>query len=122
MKTSPTQRSLKKLRSEGWTCEITEHWNPFARIRKDLFGFIDLLAMRGDELLAVQTTSAANMSAREQKIRALQSHALWLASPSRRIIIHGWAKRGKRGQRKTWQCVEREIKTADALLVLEAGK
>jgi hypothetical protein len=41
MATSPTQLSLKKLREEGYTVAVVEHWNSFARIRQDLFGFID---------------------------------------------------------------------------------
>ena len=45
MATSPTQLSLKKLREEGYTVAVVEHWNSFARIRQDLFGFIDLLAL-----------------------------------------------------------------------------
>ena len=67
MANSPTQLSLKKLRQEGYTVAIVEHWNAFARIRQDLFGFIDLLALKDKEVLAVQTTSASNMSARAKK-------------------------------------------------------
>lgn len=104
MKTSPLQRSLKKLRSEGWHCAITEHWNPFAKIRQDLFGFVDILCLRRDETLAVQTTSGSNLSARVNKIVALQSCALWLESPSRRIEVHGWSKKGPRGKPKHWHC------------------
>ncbi len=66
--TSPTQLSLKKLREEGYTVQVVEYWNSFARIRIDLFGFIDIIALKGKEVLAVQTTSASNMSARCKKI------------------------------------------------------
>lgn len=103
---SPTQRSLKKLRGEGWLVHITERWNPFAKIRQDMFGFIDLLAIRGDVTLAVQTTSGSNVAARVEKIRSLQSHAVWLESPNRKIVVHGWRKVGPRGKRKTWECRE----------------
>ncbi len=68
MATSPTQLSLKKLREEGYTVQVVEYWNSFARIRIDLFGFIDIIALKGKEVLAVQTTSASNMSARCKKI------------------------------------------------------
>ena len=50
MATSPTQLSLKKLREEGYIVAVVEHWNSFARIRQDLFGFIDLLALKGKEV------------------------------------------------------------------------
>lgn len=108
---SPTQRTLAKLRAEGYTVEVTEHWNPFVRRRKDLFGFIDVLAVKGDEILAVQTTTASgsHVSARVAKICSLQSADAWLYGANRRIVVHGWAKRGPRGKRKIWTCSETEI-------------
>lgn len=106
---SPLQRSLKKLRDEGWMVAKTEHWNAFSRTRQDLFGFIDLLALRGHNTLALQVTSGSNSSAREQKIRGLAQAGIWLAAGNR-IVIHAWAKRGPRGQKKVWTCRETEIK------------
>jgi len=32
MATSPTQLSLKKLREEGYTVAVVEHWNSFANM------------------------------------------------------------------------------------------
>lgn len=108
---SPTQRSLKKLRAEGWLVAITERWNPWSKTRQDLFGFVDLLAVRGDETLAVQTTSGSNVSARLEKIHSTQAASLWLESPSRKIVIHGWRKIGSRGKRKMWDCREVTVET-----------
>ena len=90
-KTSPTQRSLKHLREQGYRVAIVEKWNPHARIRQDLFGFIDLLALKGAETLAIQSTSRANVSARVQKITDAEAlsdvrKAGW------RIVVHGWGK------------------------------
>lgn len=87
---TPTQRSLKYLRDAGYTVAIVEHWNSFVRIRQDLFGFIDLLAIRRGETLAVQVT-AAGVSARLKKIAGLPvvdrvREAGW------RIEVHGWRK------------------------------
>lgn len=113
MKTSPTQRSLKELRSRGYMVAVTERWNPFANIRQDLFGFIDLLAIRGDEVLAVQTTTAANVSARVKKLTELPAVLRWVASPTRRLVIHGWAKRGEKGKRKLWTCNETPIEWSE---------
>lgn len=106
---TPTQRSLKRLREAGWTVAITEHWNPFARRRVDLYGFIDLLCFRGNEMLAVQTTSGSNVSARLAKMAALPAAHGWVASGTRRLVIHGWAKRGPRGKAKKWDCREVEV-------------
>jgi hypothetical protein len=99
MKTSPTQRSLKLLRDEGWTVAITEKWNPFARIRQDLYGFIDLLAIREGFMLAVQTTTLANISAREKKIKESPTYKI-LKSTGCDICVHGW-KKLKSG---FWEC------------------
>jgi len=52
-KTHATQRSLKRLRENGWTCAIVEKWIPprgkmkFG-VRQDVWGFGDILACRED--------------------------------------------------------------------------
>jgi hypothetical protein len=120
---SPTQRSLKKLRAEGYMAEVVEKFNRFAGPfgqRKDLFGWMDILAVRGDEVIGVQSTSGSNASARVNKIVALQSADAWLVSRNRRIVVHGWAKRGPRGKVKRWTCAETEIRSDD--LILEHGR
>jgi len=103
---SPTQRTLKEMRKRGYLCEIVERFNPWSKTRHDLFSFVDVLCIKGDETLAVQTTSGSNVSARIAKIAQTQAAALWLESPSRKIVVHGWALKGKRGKRKLWQCRE----------------
>lgn len=107
---SPTQRSLKLLRDEGWLVQIVEKYNQFARVRQDLFGFADLLCLKADTIMAVQTTSGSNVSARLEKIRQCQAATLWLECPTRKIVVHGWSKKGPRGKRKLWQCRKEEVK------------
>lgn len=88
---SPTQNSLAALRALGYEPWVVEHWDSFARKRRDLWGFVDILALRGDEILAVQTTSASGVSARVKKITASD----WLASVRKagiRVEVHGWRK------------------------------
>jgi hypothetical protein len=87
---TPTQRSLAYLRDEGYLVAIVEHWNPFARIRQDLFGFIDLLAIRRDETLAVQVT-ASGVSSRVKKIEA-SPHLGRVREAGWKIFVHGWRK------------------------------
>ncbi len=106
MKTSPTQRSLALLRSRGYLCAVVERWNPYVRVRQDLWGFADLLAIRDNECLLVQTTSGANAAARVAKIRDSLYARVWLSSPNRSIVVHAWRLAGDRGKRKTWQCRE----------------
>lgn len=90
---TPTQRSLAYLREQGYTVAIVERWNPHARIRQDLFGFIDLLAIRKGETLAVQVTSTG-VSSRIKKI--MESDYLpKVREAGWRIEVHGWRKNSK---------------------------
>ena len=106
---SPTQRSLKLLRDRGYMCAVVEKWNPYVRIRQDLWGFADILAIRDNESLLVQTTSGSNVSARLAKIADNVQASIWTCSPNRKIVVHGWRKVGERGKRKLWECREVEV-------------
>jgi len=101
--TSPTQRTLARLRKDGWTAQVVERWNPYAHIRQDLFGIIDILAIRKDEILGVQATSGSNVPARVKKSleEGRESLERWLLAGGH-YEVWGWAKRGARGKRKLW--------------------
>jgi hypothetical protein len=43
---APTARSLKLLRDTGHAVGVVESWVPGANVRRDLFGFADLLAVQ----------------------------------------------------------------------------
>jgi hypothetical protein len=45
MSASPTARTLPRLRREGRTACVVERFNPHAKIRQDLFGFIGVRAI-----------------------------------------------------------------------------
>ena len=94
MKTSPTQLSLRELRKTCQSVQVVEHWNPHARIRQDLFGFIDILALHGSETIAVQSTSWANVPARVRKI-AESEHLSAVREAGWKILVHGWRKNTK---------------------------
>jgi hypothetical protein len=91
---SPTQRSKKALEKDGWLVAIVEHFNQWAKVRIDLYGFVDLLAIRENEILAVQTTSRSNMSARIKKILAHENYPK-VKSAGIKIRVDGWAKNKK---------------------------
>lgn len=109
-KISPTQRSLKYWKEQSKYVAKTEHWNAFARVRQDLFGFADIVVLRKEQtgVLAIQTTSAKNISAREKKIRDLPAASAWLRSGNQ-IIVEGWSKKGPRGGKKIWTRTEKII-------------
>ena len=91
MKTSPTSRSLAYLREQGYMAEVVEKRVPNTNITKDLFGFIDILAIKHGEILGVQTTTNENAAARIRKI-AEHPNTSWVREAGIRIHVHGWRK------------------------------
>ena len=88
---SPTQRTLKHLRAAGYPLvQVVERWNPYARVRQDLFGIIDVVAV-GADIVGVQATSASNVSARVTKITDSPALPI-LRKAGVRVLVHGWRK------------------------------
>ena len=100
--TSPTKRTLDYLKEKGYTCTITERWNAFAKIRQDLFGFIDIVALGNFSILGIQCTSGDHVAERVAKIKGLKEAVDWKLNTGR-ILVVGWRKVGARGKRKTWE-------------------
>lgn len=88
---TPTQLSLAHMKSRGYLVAITEKWNPFAKVRQDLFGILDLVCVSDKGTVGVQTTSYANMSARVAKI-AESSATAFLRKAGWVLEVHGWKK------------------------------
>ena len=78
----------------GYHCSIVERWNPYAKIRQDLWGFADLLCIRENEIKAVQVTSYSNMSARIKKISEHENVGI-VRSAGIKIECQGWRKSGR---------------------------
>lgn len=97
MATSPTQLSLKLMKERGYLCQIVERWNAFAKIRQDLFGFVDVLCVSKDGVVGVQTTSYSNMSARVKKIREHENFQQ-VHDSGITILVQGWHKKDNRWQ------------------------
>jgi hypothetical protein len=91
---SPTQRSLAEMRKRGYTAQVVERWNSFAKIRQDLFGFIDVLCVGNGETVAVQCTSGSNVSSRIKKI-AESDDMPTIRKAGWKILVHGWRKNAK---------------------------
>lgn len=87
----PTQRTLEYLRAEGYMAAVVEKWNPHARLRQDLFGVIDVIAIRDGETLAVQATSGDHVAERVTKI-ADSDATPKIRAAGWRIVVHGWRK------------------------------
>jgi len=81
----------------------TEHWNHYARIRQDLFGFGDTMALSPttyNDALLIQTTTGAHRAARVAKILA-NAH-LPIVLRHLRVEVWSWSLKGARGKRKLW--------------------
>lgn len=88
---SPTTRTLALLRKQGYTAGVVEKWNSHAKIRQDLFGILDIVAVGNGETIGVQCTSYPNVSARVNKIEASEAISE-LRKAGWRILVHGWRK------------------------------
>lgn len=110
---SPTAQTIKILKKNGWHPAIVERWNQFAKVRQDLFGFIDLLAMKNNGvLLGIQATSTGNMSARTEKSLASPMLRVWL-STGNMFEVWGWSKMGAQSKQKLWTCQRQPIERLD---------
>lgn len=115
-KKRPTQRTLEHLRGEGCLVDVVERFikvpkHPGGGIRRDLFGIIDILCIRGFRIMGIQTTSGGNHSIHRRKcvesastittdpeeqlrIMAMQANlALWLATGAS-YELWSWSKKG----------------------------
>lgn len=112
-KTTPTARTLKALRSEGHYIDVVERWiGPpgGARVRRDLFGFIDLVAIRGKTLVGIQATTGSNTSSRITKITTdCRAEAIAWLKTGATIEVWGWRtirarkKSGELGKALRWK-------------------
>lgn len=113
MASSPTVHTLAELKRLGYRTAIVERFCSFTKRRHDLFGCIDVLALRGDcvGLLGIQCTAASGLAARVSKVLSLDADGLisdWLQAGNR-LECWGWRKRAKPVGRKWWHANRREI-------------
>jgi len=101
MAESPSSRTMKLMRSQGYLCAVVEKWIEARKIRQDLYGYIDILAIKGAETIGIQAT-ASGVSARLEKILNHENLVPWLEGDSRQLEIHGWRKLKKKVDGKTW--------------------
>ena len=88
---SNLSRTLKVMRDEGYTCDVVERFIHQIRIRKDAFGFIDMIALKPNEIIAVQVCSYSSHGTHRKKLLALENTKLWLQAGGK-IQIRSWRK------------------------------
>jgi hypothetical protein len=113
-----TSHSVDHLRALGYHVEFVERWIPGdirsgfcggPGIKKDLFGIMDLLAVRPGEVLGVQVGSLNGHAAHRVKILGEARTWDWIASGSR-LMIHSWDAVAPSGRSlRKWKLTEEEI-------------
>jgi hypothetical protein len=87
---SPTGLSIAELERDGWLVALVEQNLRHSYTTRDLFGFVDLLALKPGRTLAVQTTTTSNQSKRVAKVLASPHFGRVLAA-GWEVHVHGWA-------------------------------
>lgn len=88
---SPTERTLKLLRKQGYLAAVVEKWNKFARCRQDLFGIGDILAVHEwKPIRLIQVTDMAHNAEHVKKLMSLDNTRIVQASMS--IEVWAWRK------------------------------
>jgi len=95
------QRSLERIKTFGWIYWRTEHWDYYAKKRKDLFQFCDILCLDELRTVAVQACGS-DLSQHIEKIKTNEYVIPWL-SANNELQIWAWRKRKKvRGKKATY--------------------
>lgn len=110
----PLQRSKKYLEEDGWKVWKVEQWNQWSNQRQDLFGFMDLVAIKStvNGVLGIQCCGEDVTSHVKKYFEGWTDQKgvfhgpneflpIWKAAGNK-ILIHSWVKRGGRGERKVW--------------------
>ena len=110
---SPTARTLQEMRKLGYQADVVERWIAAIKQRKDLFGFIDVLAIKGETTVAIQSTTGNHHAERVAKILAHPNFPACIAA-GWVVEVHSWTKAGGKGKRKLWECRKEEITVGGA--------
>lgn len=108
---------VRKIEQQAATIERLQKGEKSGGVRKDLFGFMDILAYTRETQLAVQCTTKQQIAKhiRDYRRNPEVRHKIWDwitgGVPRRHFHIHGWHQPKGKGTR--WQVEERVITAAD---------
>lgn len=94
-----TKKTMDLLTKEGYLCAKVEKYNSFCKRMFDLYGFIDVIAIKEGETLAVQSTSRTNIAARVNKITDHENLPM-VRKAGWTVHVHGWDKKDNRWRLK----------------------
>ena len=98
---SATSLSLALLRGKGYKPQVVEYWHHKAKVRVDLYGCIDIIAVHPEHgILAVQATThdGGNVAKHIQKAREKLPWS-WLLHA--RYEVWGWPRGSKKHKPET---------------------
>lgn len=115
---SPTAHTLQYLTARNVPRQVVEQWisvpkHPGGGVRRDLFGFIDIVAL-SNKVLGIQSTTFGDRLRRLQKIMDAEHTRAWLNAGAR-LEVWGWKKRravkadGTKGKAMRWVVVRIEV-------------
>lgn len=118
--------TLRWIREQGLICDKAEYWNAYAGKfgqRKDLFGFIDIVALSPDKgIIGIQSTSAGCHSGHRAKIQnseCTENAIEWLkcGKGKTKIWLISWGKKlvKRGGKARRWTPRLEEITLEDLL-------
>lgn len=91
---SPSALTLAYLRERGFLAENVEQRIPHSKNLKDLYGWIDILAiMPGGSTVGVQATDHTHHANRRAKMQSLPSFYTWLSGPGRQALLISWREK-----------------------------
>jgi len=118
----PTQRTLRELRDQGRVVDICERWiinpkHPGGGFRKDMFGFIDLIALDVEQgIVAIQSCGNSFKAHYDKMVdsECTENVLEWLRCGGR-LELWAWRKLLKKrgGKAKIWVPRIREITLDD---------
>jgi len=95
---SPTQRTLKAMREQGRICASCERWNPYAGVRQDLFGFIDLIVLDPERGAIAIQTCGQSFAEHVRKLTEERNETVFEWLKHHPLELWGWRKvKHKRG-------------------------
>jgi len=102
---TPMARTHAFLRERAMLIAKTEYWKHYAKVRVDLWGFIDTIALDPapgavSRVLAIQSTTHDHHSHRVAKILEHKNTLTVLRHVE--VEVWSWGKQGPRGKPKTW--------------------
>ena len=112
--TSPTQRTLHFVRQNGGVIDVAEKWVSFHQrrdnpgppgVRRDLFGFIDLIELRpGVGIVAIQCSGTSGHAEHKRKILSCECFEDWVRCGG---LVELWSwrkvKKVRGGKQMIWQ-------------------